>query len=400
MSAPSSRPSPSVQTGLERLLTDPQAQRLVRGRRVGLVAHPASVTSSLMHAREVLLQAGAELRVLFGPEHGYGGEAQDMIGVAGAHDPETGAPIYSLYGSDEASLSPRPAWLEGLDAVVIDLQDVGSRYYTFVWTAVLMARACSAAGVETLVLDRPNPLGGLAIEGAPQQPGLCSFVGLRPVPVRHGLTLGELVLDAAREEGLQGVSVLEMQGWRREMLFADTGLPWVLPSPNMPTPETALVYPGGCLLEGTNASEGRGTTRPFEIFGAPWVSGPALAAAIDEACEGAARARALTFQPTFHKHGGKLCGGVQVHVFEPRRFAPYRAYLAALRALRRQEGFGWRTERYEFVDTHPAIDLLTGDARVRLAIDAGASVDELLAVGAERWDAWREPQARWRYPAE
>jgi uncharacterized protein YbbC (DUF1343 family) len=386
-----------VLTGLDRLRAEASVQALVRGRRIGLVAHPASVAADLTHARDVLAHAGAEIRALFGPEHGYGGEAQDMIGVEGARDRETGAPIYSLYGGDEASLSPRREWLDGLDAVVVDLQDVGSRYYTFVWTAVLVARACAAAGVETIVLDRPNPLGGLVMEGAPQVPALCSFVGLRAVPVRHALTIGELVRDAAREEGLEGVSVVEMRGWKRGMLFRDTGLPWVLPSPNMPTPETALVYPGGCLLEGTNASEGRGTTRPFEIFGAPWVDGRALAAELNEAAQGAARARPLTFRPTFHKHAGAICGGVQVHVLDASRFAPYRVYLAALRALRRAEGFAWRTERYEFVDAYPAIDLLTGDARVRALLDEGAPVEELVRVGDERMEGWRDPRVRWLY---
>jgi uncharacterized protein YbbC (DUF1343 family) len=388
---------PKVRTGLDRLAHDADAQKYVRGRSVGLVAHPASVSAEFEHARDVLLRAGANLRVLFGPEHGYGGEAQDMIGVANAHDRETGAPIHSLYGDSFASLSPKREWLEGLDAVVIDLQDVGSRYYTFVWTAVLVLRACSAAGVETIVLDRPNPLGGLTVEGAPQDPALCSFVGLRPVPVRHGLTIAEIVHQAADEEHLSGLHVLAMQGWSREMYFDDTGLPWVFPSPNMPTVETAVVYPGGCLLEGTLASEGRGTTRPFEVFGAPWVDGFALAKAMEAQGGAGFRARPLTFRATFQKHAGAMSGGVQVHVTDRARFEPYRAYLAALRAMRTMQGFAWRTERYEFVDEHPAIDLLTGDALVRELIDAGASVDEMLAVGAKRMQAWGDARARWLY---
>lgn len=391
--------TPRVLTGLARLLVDPAAAARVRGRAVGLLAHPASITHDFVHARDVLLHVGARVKALFGPEHGYGGEAQDMMTVQQAHDPDTGAVIHSLYGTDVVSLSPRREWLDGLDAVVIDLQDVGSRYYTFVWTAVLMARACSAAGVETIVLDRPNPLGGRIVEGAPQDPALCSFVGLRPVPIRHGLTIGEIVRDAARDEKLEGITVIEMVGWQRDMYFTDTGLPWVLPSPNMPTIDTALVYPGGCLLEGTQASEGRGTTRPFEIFGAPWADRYALARAIDRAAAGAARARPLTFQPTFHKYAGQLCNGVQVHVLDRVRFAPYRTYLAALLALRRCDGFAWRTERYEFVDTHPAIDLLTGDARVRQGIDEGADLEDLLAIGHERMASWRDPRPRWIYPA-
>ncbi len=388
----------TVRTGLERLLTD-EIHR-VRGRRVGLVAHPASVTSKLRHAVDALRDAGAAPSVLFGPEHGLGGEAQDMEGVAAGDT--TGraghVPTYSLYGDSFASLSPDPAWLDGLDAVVVDLQDVGSRYYTFVWTAVLVARACAAKGVETIVCDRPNPLGGAVTEGAPQREEERSFVGLRCVPVRHALTVGELVRDAAREEGIAGVTVVPMEGWRREMLWEDTGLPWVLPSPNMPTPDTAAVYPGGCLLEGTNLSEGRGTTRPFEVFGAPWADGRGLADALARHAGDGCAARVTTFRPTFQKHAGVTCRGVQVHLTDRKRFQPYRAYLAMIAAARGMEGFHWRTERYEFVDDRPAIDLLTGDGDVRRAIDAGADFDAVVAVGRERMDAWRATEReRWIY---
>ena len=387
-----------VRTGLERLLTDDLHR--VRGRRLGLVAHPASVTSTLRHAVDALRDVGADLHVLFGPEHGLGGEAQDMEGVtAGDTTGRAGhVPTYSLYGATYDSLSPDPAWLDGLDAVVIDLQDVGSRYYTFVWTALLVARVCAAKGVEAIVCDRPNPLGGALVEGAPQLAAERSFVGLRSVPVRHGLTVGELVRDAARDEGLDNVTVVPMEGWRREMLWEDTGLPWVLPSPNMPTPDTAAVYPGGCLLEGTHLSEGRGTTRPFELFGAPWVDAKALADAITREAGDGCSARVTSFRPTFQKHAGVTCRGVQVHLTDKNRFAPYRAYLAAIAAARRMEGFRWRTERYEFVDDRPAIDLLTGDADVRLAIDAGEDFDAVMAVGRERLEGWRATaRERWLY---
>ncbi|MBK8697191.1 MAG: DUF1343 domain-containing protein [Deltaproteobacteria bacterium] len=382
-----------VRTGLEVLCSEGTAR--LRGRSVGLLAHPASVTSELWHAREMVAGAGARVRALFGPEHGVGGEAQDMEGVA---DDDGPVRTYSLYGSEYSSLSPRPGWLDGLDAVVIDLQDVGSRYYTFVWTALLMARACAARGIEVLVCDRPNPLGGAVIEGSPQRPELRSFVGLEACPVRHGLTLGEVLSWRAAEESLPNVTVIPMEGWTRAMRWEDTGLPWVLPSPNMPTPDTATVYPGGCLIEGTNLSEGRGTTRPFEIFGAPWVDGAALASAMEADGGGGMRARAMSFRPMFQKHSGVTCQGVQVHVTDPRVFAPYRAYLSALRACRRFEGFRWRTEKYEFVDDVPAIDLLTGDGAVREGLDAGATVDELMAIGRERMSAWREGErSRWLY---
>jgi uncharacterized protein YbbC (DUF1343 family) len=259
-----------VLTGLDRIaLGDPDVIRLIRGRRIGLVAHPASVDSQLRHARAVLEAAGANLCALFGPEHGYGGEAQDMIGVGGAKDVATGVPIYSLYGPSEADLRPKPEWFEGLDAIVIDLQDVGSRYYTFIWTACLVLEVAAKAGVETIVLDRPNPLGGQVVEGAPQRFGYRSFVGLHDVSVRHGLTIGEICVMARELGAIDGaaLTVVPMRGYHADMLFPETGLPWVYPSPNMPTFDTALVYPGGCLLEATNLSEGRGTTRPFEVWG-------------------------------------------------------------------------------------------------------------------------------------
>ncbi len=388
----------TVRLGLERLL-DEEVSR-VRGRRIGVVAHPASVTSSLRHAVDALRDAGAHVVALFGPEHGLGGEAQDMEGV---DDGDTTGragrvPTYSLYGSTWESLSPQPAWLDGLDAVVIDLQDVGSRYYTFVWTALLVARVCAQRGVEVIVCDRPNPLGGLLTEGAPQLAEERSFVGLRSVPVRHALTLGELVTDAARDEGLTNVTVIPMEGWRRAMRWRDTGLPWVLPSPNMPTDDTAAVYPGGCLLEGTNLSEGRGTTRPFELWGAPWLDALAAAKHLQTHAGDGCIGRVMTYRPMFHKHAGVTCRGVQVHVTDRDTFRPYRAYLALIDAARRCEGFRWRTERYEFVDDRPAIDLLTGDRAVRLAIDAGAPFEDIMALGADRLRAWNDSApARWLY---
>jgi uncharacterized protein YbbC (DUF1343 family) len=387
-----------VRTGLERLLDDDQA--MVRGRRIGVVAHPASVTSTLRHAVDALRDVGADVCALFGPEHGLGGEAQDMEGVTdGDTTGRAGrVPTYSLYGATFESLSPRPAWLDGLDAVVVDLQDVGSRYYTFVWTALLVARACAAKGIEVIVCDRPNPLGGVITEGAPQRDDERSFVGLRCVPVRHALTVGELVRDAARAEGLSNVTVVAMEGWRRAMRWRDTGLPWVLPSPNMPTDETATVYPGGCLLEGTNLSEGRGTTRPFELLGAPWADPLALAKSVRAHASAGCHARVTTYRPMFQKHAGVTCRGVQVHVTDAAVFEPYRAYLALIAAARRMEGFRWRTEKYEFVDDRPAIDLLTGDGDVRRALDAGADFEEVMRVGDARMTAWRATERdRWLY---
>ena len=374
-----------MKTGLDRLaITSSLASRL-RGARVGLLAHPASVTRAMAHVRDVLDEIGAPPRIVFGPEHGYGGEAQDMIGVDDARDTR-GTPVRSLYGARFEDLSPRTEDLDDLDVVVIDLQDVGARYYTFIWTAVLMLRACAARGIRVLVLDRPNPIGGeaSAVEGRTPLPRFRSFVGLEPLPVRHGLTLGEVLALRADEEGLPPglLEVVRVEGLVRPAHATDWDRPFVMPSPNMPTYETALVYPGGCLLEGTNLSEGRGTTRPFEILGAPWLDGVALAASLAGLGLPGFVARPLTFRPTFQKHAGAVCGGIQVHVTDPRTFRPFAAYLVILAVAQRLGGgsFRFRTEPYEFVDDIPAFDLLTGDDEARLRILAG---DDPRALAAD-----------------
>jgi uncharacterized protein YbbC (DUF1343 family) len=339
----------------------------------------------------VLEGQGLDIQTLFGPEHGYGGEAQDMISV-GDDRQAAGPPVHSLYGASPDALSPTAAQLAGLDAVVIDLQDVGARYYTFVWTAVLVLRAAAQHGVETIVLDRPNPLGGEILEGAPQRSGYRSFVGLCDVPVRHGMTIGELCQMAARSEGLaSALHVVPMVGYQRRMSFAETGLPWVLPSPNMPTLDTVQVYPGGCLLEGTNLSEGRGTTRPFEIWGAPFLDAGQLAARVQ--AEGVVL-RPLSFSPTFQKHAKQRCFGLQVHVTDAARLRSYALYLRLIAEARRLGGaaFGWRTAEYEFVSDRPAIDLLTGGREFRDQVDAGRDIAAWLAsddAAAQAFDSRR-----------
>ena len=371
--------SQSVLTGLDRVAEgDATALTHLRGRRLGLCAHPASIDSRFRHARHVLQAQGLDICVLFGPEHGYGGEAQDMISV-GDESQAAGPPVYSLYGPSEADLSPTPRQLAGLDAIVIDLQDVGARYYTFVWTAVLMMRAAAAQGIETIVLDRPNPLGAEIIEGAPQRPGYRSFVGLCDVAVRHGMTIAELCQMVASQEGLSaGLHVVKMRGYQRQMDFAQTGLPWVMPSPNMPTLATAQVYPGGCLLEGTNLSEGRGTTRPFEIWGAPFLDAATLAARVQVP---GVLLRPLSFSPTFQKHAKQRCFGVQVHVTDPAQLRSYALYLRLIAAAAQLSGgaFAWRTSEYEFVTDRPAIDLLTGGPEFRTLVDAGDDLSAWLA---------------------
>lgn len=329
-----------------------------------------------MHARLILDALGVSVAVVFGPEHGYGGEAQDMIGVADARD-ALGTPIRSLYGERFEDLSPRPEDLATIDLLVVDLQDVGSRYYTFVWTAVLAMRACARAGVRVLVLDRPNPLGGdvTRIEGRRQTREHCSFVGLEPIPVRHALTLGEIAAWRAEIEKLPADSlrVLGIAGLERDEHAPAWDRAFVMPSPNMPAYETALVYPGGCLVEGTNLSEGRGTTRPFEIVGAPWLDAVRLAHDLQALSLPGFRARPVTFLPTFQKHAGHLCGGVQIHVTDARTFRPMATYLAlvALAHAQDPERFAFRTEKYEFRDDVPAFDLLTGDAEARERITRG-----------------------------
>lgn len=386
-----------VRTGLERVLSGDDA--VLRGKRVGLIANPTTVDVELRHAVDLLhAEPGVDVRALFGPEHGLRGDAQDMISVGGGDDARTGLPVHSLYGADEASLEPSQESLAGLDAVVFDIQDVGSRYYTYVWTMVYAMRACARAGIELVVLDRPNPIGGALIEGGAIGEPYRSFVGLRSIPNRHGLTAGEIAMWARAAEGLDvGVHIVTMDGWTREMHYDDTGLPWVSPSPNMPTLETALVYPGMCLIEGTEASEARGTTRPFELVGAPYVDGYALAEMLDSEDLPGVAFRPLVFTPMFHKHARHACGGVQLHITDRVAFRPYRTGVGVLRAMRAlwPEAFAWRERAYEFRSDVPAIDLLTGSSEVREAIDAGESLDAIAATWTEAQDAFAAERRQW-----
>jgi uncharacterized protein YbbC (DUF1343 family) len=386
---------PRVVTGLERVLSD--REDALAGKRIGLIANPTTVDTRFCHAVDLLAaHPKVDLRVLFGPEHGLRGDAQDMIAVGAARDARTGLPVYSLYGTDEASLTPPPESLEGLDAVVFDIQDVGSRYYTYVWTMVLAMRACAAAGVGFVVMDRPNPIGGHLVEGGAIEPGYHSFVGLCSLPNRHGLTAGEIARWVMDTEKLDlALEIVTMHGWQRSMYFEDTGLPWVLPSPNMPTRDTALVYPGMCLVEGTELSEGRGTTRPFELSGAPFIDSQALAEALAD-LPGLVP-RPVVFRPTFHKWAGQPCGGVQLHVTDRETFRPYLTGVAFLREIRMRwpEHFAWRTKAYEFIADIPAIDLLAGSALVRQGIDAGAALADLAATWADAEAAFRDQRGTW-----
>jgi uncharacterized protein YbbC (DUF1343 family) len=376
-----------VRTGLD--VWEAEQFRALRGLRVGAIVNPTSVDGHFRHLADLLTSApGVTLAALFGPEHGVRGEVQYMEAVGEARDPRTGAPMYSLYGSTVESLRPRREWLEGLDVVVFDIQDVGARYYTYVYTMALAMEACAKVGVRFVVLDRPNPLGGERVEGNLVEPGFRSFVGMYPLPNRHGMTLGELarMLNAEERFGCD-LAVVPSLGWSRRMRWADTGLSFISPSPNMPTPDTAQVYPGMCLLEGTNLSEGRGTCRPFEQFGAPYLGAHEIAAALERHQLPGLRVRPAYFVPTWDKHRGAGCAGAFLHVTDPAVFPSVRTGLAVVAESRRLGGrdFQWRAEAYEFVTDVPAFDLLCGNARVRQALEQGAEFGDVATLldGAE-----------------
>ncbi len=383
---------PAVTPGLDRLLTSERA--LLRGKRVGLICNASTVTSDQRHAADLFFEADDfELVRLFGPEHGLRGDAQDMIAVDGVQrDKRTGLRVVSLYGPEERSLWPDPAELEDLDVLVFDIQDVGARYYKYVYTMAHAMEVAGRIGLPVVVCDRPNPIGGALVEGNIVQDGYRSFVGRFPLPNRHGMTAGELASFFRDTCGIAcDVTVVPMTGWRRSMTFAETGLPWVQPSPNMPTVDTALVYPGQCFFEGTLLSEGRGHTRPFEVFGAPFVDGHAWAesTAADLAASGigGVALRPLTFLPTFQKHARVPCGGLQIHVLDADAYRPVITAVALMKAawaLWPQQA-RWRTERYEYVTEPIAIDLLGGGPELRAEVEGGADLRDVQA----RWDRER-----------
>lgn len=384
--------TPRVRPGLS-ILRD-QGFAALRGTRFGLVTHAAAVDENLVHAVEVLRDVPeASLAALFGPEHGLLGTTQDLISVGDGHDPLSGIRVVSLYGETINSLTPTEEQLRGLDTLVIDLQDVGSRYYTFQATMLLCLEAASAAKLRVIILDRPNPLGGVAVEGPTLRPGYESFVGLHSIPIRHGMTMGELARLYHVERGFTcELLVIPCEGWRRALTFEDTGLPWVLPSPNMPTPETAWVYPGQCLLEGANLSEGRGTTRPFELCGAPGIDGRRLCDRLRADQLPGVRFRPAWFRPTFQKFAGQTCGGLQLHVTDRTAFQSVRTGLHVLAALRAESGdrFDWRRETYEFVSDRLAIDLLFGSPREREALEAGVPAGEIATAWIAEEAAFRD----------
>lgn len=392
-----------VCTGLERLAE--LGSELLAGKRVGLLAHAASVTSDFRYAWDVLdSMPGVRLQALFSPEHGLMGTHQDQESVSGPGVPASfqGLPLYSLYGETAQSLRPRPEALADLDALIVDLQDVGSRYYTFIYTLSHCMEACRDRDVEVWVLDRPNPLGGRKVEGSPLLPGFESFVGRYALPVRHGLTIGECAVVFREVFGVRcRLRILPMRGWRRSMWFDQTGLPWIAPSPNMPTLDTATVYPGTCLVEGTNLSEGRGTTRPFELVGAPWIDPRALAAELRSRNLPGVFFRPVWFKPAFHKYAGRTCGGIQIHVLDRRTFLPFRTGVHLLEAVAGlwPESFRWRQEPYEFETVRPAIDLLAGGSWLREAIEGQRDLEACLSDGEARARKFQSKiKPLWLYP--
>ena len=360
---------------------------------MGLITNPTGVTPQLEAAAEALLRRGVKVTALFAPEHGLHASAPDAAAVASGRDRRTGLPVYSLYGE---TLRPTPQMLREVDALLFDMQDVGARFYTYIWTMSYAMEAAATVGLPFIVLDRPNPIGGQIVEGPLLEPAFASFVGRAAIPLRHGLTVGELARlfnkgTLIEEDGSPvrpyhlrtpigaELTVVPMEGWRREMWYDDTGLPWVPPSPAMPTLDAATLYPGTCLLEGTNLSEGRGTALPFQQIGAPWVDGYALADALNALDLSGVRFRAVRFRPTANKWAGQECEGVQLHVMDRQVLRPVTVGLhliAAVRALH-PDRFAWRKPgageaRYHF-------DLLMGTDKVRRQLEAGVAVETIVA---------------------
>jgi uncharacterized protein YbbC (DUF1343 family) len=379
-----------VRTGLEQLIAAPPPW--LKGRRLGLLCNPASVDSRLRHARELVSRRFPwALRVLFSPQHGFFAEKQDnMIESDHGIDPLLNLPVFSLYGETRV---PTREMLDEIDVLLVDLQEAGARVYTFVYTLSYCMESAAACGKSVLVLDRPNPAGGWAVEGNLLKPEWASFVGRFPIPMRHGLTIAELARLFNDRFGIGcDLAIVPMEGWRREMTFDETGLPWVAPSPNLPTPSSAMVYPGQVLWEGTNVSEGRGTTQPFELFGAPFLDTARFEALFAAAPIQGAFLRPAVFEPTANKWQGRCCRGFQIHVTDRQRFAPYATTLRLLQAVIRHhpQEFAWRLPPYEYEHEKLPIDLLIGDQSIRLRLGALEPIESLEASWQAELDGFKE----------
>jgi uncharacterized protein YbbC (DUF1343 family) len=368
-----------VTPGIDRLLT--AERRLIEGRRVGLLCNPASIDAKFQHTADRLFEdRDVTLAALFGPQHGFRSNLQDnMIETPHAQDCRRKVPIFSLYSETR---EPTPEMLERMDLLVVDLQDVGTRVYTFVYTMANCMRAAARHGIPVVVCDRPNPIGGEDVEGALLQEPWTSFVGQFPIPMRHGMTIGELALLFNDAFGIGAdLEVVPLEGWRRAMYHDETGLPWVIPSPNLPTLDSAIVYPGAVLIEGTMLSEGRGTTRPFELIGAPWIDGERLAREMNARDLPGVHFRPVFFEPTFQKHARQTCGGCQIHVLDRRSFLPLRTAVELIDEFRREQPsrFAWREPPYEYEHDKEPIDILYGSDRLRQTLDADGDADALVA---------------------
>jgi uncharacterized protein YbbC (DUF1343 family) len=372
-----------VTLGLTRLLD----AGTLRGRRIGLVSNPASVDPTLRHIVDLMLaDRRLDVVALFGPQHGFRSDVQDNMIETPHGELEAGkrrVPLYSLYSDTR---EPTAAMLEGVDTLVIDLQDIGTRIYTYMYTMANCMRAARQHGIKVIVCDRPNPIGGIEVEGITLEAGCESFVGQFAIATRHGMTIGELarLFNEHFEIGAD-LEVITMGGWRRAMYWDDTGLPWVLPSPNIPTLDSALAFPGTVHIEGTTASEGRGTTRPFELVGAPWVRAEAFAAALNSRGLSGVRFRPVVFEPTFQKHARATCGGCQIHVTDRSAFQPVVTGMAIIDELRAADPacFAWKPPPYEYEPDKQPIDVIAGSPSFRAAIDAGERAEAI----ASRWQS-------------
>ena len=365
----------TVETGLERLMAEPQ--KWVRDERVGLLCNPASVDRQIRHARSTIDQAlPGKLKALYSPQHGFFAEKQDnMIESEDMLDPILRIPVFSLYGKYRV---PSASMFEPIDVLIVDLQDVGTRVYTFIYTLSYCLESAAKYNVRVLVLDRPNPINGTDIEGNLLAPECKSFVGRYPIPMRHGLTVGELAVLFNDHFGIGcDLDVIPMNGWKRHMWFADTGLPWIAPSPNLPTPVSAMVYPGQVIWEGTNISEGRGTTQPFELFGAPYIEVDNLTAVLGAAEIPGVRFRPVVFEPTSNKWSQTRCNGYQLHIMDPSQYQPYKTTLHLLRAIMAEhpDQFEWKLPPYEYEYERLPIDLIIGDRHIRKQVEKLEPID-------------------------
>ncbi|PYR59530.1 MAG: DUF1343 domain-containing protein [Acidobacteria bacterium] len=384
----------AIALGSERLIDGPD-RRLIEGQRIGVVCNPASVDGRFRHIADRLAEGGDwRLTAIFGPQHGFRSDLQEnMIETPHAQDARRRVPVYSLYSDTR---EPLDEMLRDLDVLVVDLQDVGTRIYTYIYTMANCLRAARRHGIRVVVCDRPNPIGGEQIEGNRLDPAYASFVGQFPIPMRHGMTIGELARLFNDRFGIAAaVDVVWMEGWRRSMYFDETGLPWILPSPNIPTLDSATVYPGTVLFEGTQLSEGRGTNKPFEIVGAPWIDGDRFAGAMNARGLGGVFFRPVFFEPTFHKHAKTPCGGCQIHVTDRGAFRPYRAAVEMLAEFKREapERIMWRDPPYEYEQEKRPIDVLYGSDRLRRTLDDGGDAARLAAGWPAEENAFRELRA-------